>query len=616
MCHSDRSAVGALAEESIYMKKITILILIFLFSLSAYAAERTFKAELSRGHTSPGRQVELSLIFSHTKDIPPPDMPFMPGITFRYKGKEEGAFDEILIYKFAIIPSTVGTFSIGPLYTAYNGDFYVSNKIELKVDKSFETQNVPIEKVKTESRDLSKHVFVDMEVSADEVYVNEKVLIKLRIFSDWLDIENLKIVELLQNNDFIGAKIDKTNSFFKEIKGVKYFVIEYSKEIFSPYSGKFMLSPFEARFNIIMAKKENGVYAELLNDNMNYYEKYLGKKKERKEVLKTQPIKINVLALPEKKPLGYKGAVGDFSVEIKENWSSFEINKILKFTTIVEGKGNYDTVSSPEFVSKKGIKIYPENKYKKEKSVIFEQAIKVEDAELAQIPPLRFVFFSPAKKSYELVQKGPFELDVMGGGKIVESIGGIDDGVIEKKQDWVMVLKHSPENRSSDNYGMFPLVIIFGVFCFEILIFIVALYKYRIDWIRRSDDPKAVFLRTKYISRDLLLRAGGFYRKGKSEAFCGIIFQGLQDYFGSLLGLSSGNITESVVGRVLKETYQVESLSDGINEVFLYCYRGKFSDSTLDKSEMKRALVKTESLLKLFNEVGLEIIKTRTSEKI
>ncbi len=602
------------------MRKILIFTIMMLcLSYPAKGDERTFKAELSSKNTAPGRQVEMSLVFSGTKDIPPPELPFMPDISFKYKDKIFDVAGNTLTYKFSVIPTRPGSYSIGPLITVYDGETLISNQVELKVDKIFRPKDLTGDNnlEVNNNFDLSKHIFAKIEIPGGDVYMNEKAIIKLEVYSDWLDIEDLKIAESFKMKKLISSNFKKNKSFISEIKGVKYIVIDYIKEFFSPFPGSFSPKPFKVMFNIVMPEVENEGEMMFLNDNMSFYKKYMGRKKEKSEIIEVDPGKIKIMDLPPGKPFGFKGAVGNFNVEIEPaRQDSYTEEGIYEFTTTIMGEGNYDTVSAPVFASDKGLKIYPEARRRKEKSVTFEQKVKPVDKSLKYIPALRFVFFSPEERKYKVIEKGPFEISPGISSKDKTKSVRVSGGSSEEgKSQWISSLKKDMGRIYDRKYGMISMEFAAYVLVLIVLMFLSGLYRYRSYWIKTSDDPKAIAKRAGIIGKNVLSRARYLSKKRKSEEFCETVFRGMQKYFAELMGLSPGNITESAVKGFLKDNFQLEALSEGINEVFSYCYRGKFSDAGMDKEEMENALKNTERLFNIFDDISLDLIMAAKKER-
>jgi hypothetical protein len=554
------------------------------------------------------------LIFSGGTEIPVPEMPFLPGLTFKYKDKMVDQGKKQIIYTFAVIPSKPGSYVIGPLFTVNETELFRSNKVSLKVDRAYRPERIS-ESTKNDSaggseKGLSGHIFTRMEIPDREVYVNEQIQLILKVYSDWLDVEELQIVETRSEGDLISTSFKKERSFFEENEGVKYIVLEYSKTIFSPFAGEITIPSFEVRFKIV--RPEGNGNSSFLNDNSSFYEDYLGRKKDKREVLKTPVSKIKVSELPGTGPPGFKGALGDFNVSIKIDRMKFHKDRILEFITKITGEGNYNTVFAPELVSSEGVSIYSVEDHREEESIEFRQSVKLIKKNLKNIPALRFVFFSPSKKIYEIVEKGPFNIvpgtaviDEIEKGKRSYNISG------ENEESWITVLKDDIGRIYGESYGIFSLNLVIVMFGLLLMMFGFGIYRYRLFWIMASNDPGAVFRRVSGISKKVLSRIRYLYKKGKSDEFCDALFQGLQDYFAELMGFSPGNITESAVKAFLKDNFELETLSAKINEIFFFCYRGKFSNINVDKNEMNKALIDTAGVFNVFNDIALELISAR-----
>lgn len=147
--------------------------------------------------------------------------------------------------------------------------------------------------------DISSHIYLVMEVSKKNIYVNEEVPIKVMLFSDWLDIENISFKQKASKDLIVRKFSDRIISNVVK-DGVKYIVLEYKSALVVVVPGRYMLNPVEATMEVAMPAKNASAAASLLNENKGFYEKFIGPSGSREITLGTQPFVFNASEAPVK----------------------------------------------------------------------------------------------------------------------------------------------------------------------------------------------------------------------------------------------------------------------------------------------------------------------------
>ena len=156
----------------------------------------------------------------------------------------------------------------------------------------------PAEEIKP-GDDISKHIYLVIEVPKKDIYVNEEIPIKVMLFTDWLDIENISLQQKASKDLIVRKFSDKTISNIDK-EGVKYIVLEYKSSLVAVMPGTYTLNPVEATMEAVMPGKSASVAAPPLNENIGFYEKFIGPSGSRKITLETQPFVLNASEVPAK----------------------------------------------------------------------------------------------------------------------------------------------------------------------------------------------------------------------------------------------------------------------------------------------------------------------------
>jgi hypothetical protein len=129
--------------------------------------------------------------------------------------------------------------------------------------------------------------------------------------------------------------------------------------------------------------------------------------------LSSKPVSITVKPLPEKgKPAGFKGAVGNFTIDANLEKNSFASNETGKLTVTISGDGNLQLVTAPEITWPAGIETF---EGKESEDLIhtsvpvsgvktFEFPFAIDQPGEYELPAFAFSYFDPATVSYKTLQ--------------------------------------------------------------------------------------------------------------------------------------------------------------------------------------------------------------------
>lgn len=146
---------------------------------------------------------------------------------------------------------------------------------------------------------ISGHIYLVLDVPKKNIYVNEEVPIKVMLFSDWLDIENISFQQKTSKDLIVRKFSDKIiNKIVKN--GVNYVVLEYKSALVAVTPGTYTLNPIQTTMEVVMPAKGAPSTVSLLNDNGGFYEKFIGPSGRKTITLETQPFVFNASEAPVK----------------------------------------------------------------------------------------------------------------------------------------------------------------------------------------------------------------------------------------------------------------------------------------------------------------------------
>lgn len=124
-----------------------------------------------------------------------------------------------------------------------------------------------------------------------------------------------------------------------------------------------------------------------------------------------QPADVVVRALPlQGKPEAFSGAVGSFAMTTEIAPSDVAVGDLIKVTSTVRGRGWLDGVRPPSLSAAPGFRLYEAQSLPLTSAgeARFEQTAIPQSETATELPPVTFVYFDPATRSYETLRQGPF----------------------------------------------------------------------------------------------------------------------------------------------------------------------------------------------------------------
>jgi len=152
---------------------------------------------------------------------------------------------------------------------------------------------------------------------------------------------------------------------------------------------------------------------------------------EQQEInVKSDPVSLEVKALPAGAPPTFSGALGSFSMTAEANPKRVQIGDPITIKAAISGRGNFDRMDAPELSDERGWHKYPpSSNFKQDDDVgisgtkTFELVVSPNE-KLTNIPPLAFSYFDPVKEKYVTLHSEAVPLIVEGNASAPSAIAG------------------------------------------------------------------------------------------------------------------------------------------------------------------------------------------------
>ena len=400
----------------IFLKKKSILpVFVFWYALTINAFGQNIQvlATVDRNQITLEDSIQLSITIKGSQNTPPPELPSLPN--FRITSRGTSSSTQIvnmersisITHNYRLTPMNIGQFKIGPARIRVNKNVYLTKPINIFVKKStapIQTGNRP--------------VFLESTASKKEAYIGEQLIYSFKLFYR-VEAKNFDLNMPFGVSHFQKEELGKAKSYQSVVNGIQYHVQEVSVALFPIKPGKAEIPSATLELDIYhrpQNRPNGGPFSQFFNDP--FFSQ--GTRAEHK-ILRTKPISIKVLPLPEKgKPKGLKNIIGNFNIIANLGKDDLEVGDTTTLTITVSGNGNLRGVSFPEPDLKKLFKIYPDQPEFNQAVIgnqitgkkVFKFALVPLKPGAVKLPAFTLYYFDPIIKDYRKAQTHPIEVNV------------------------------------------------------------------------------------------------------------------------------------------------------------------------------------------------------------
>lgn len=265
---------------------------------------------------------------------------------------------------------------------------------------------------------IRKNLFIKVDIDKTSCYEGEAIVATYKLYTR-LRSES-KVIRRPSFNGFsVYDMVDPSSvaSTIEKLNGKDFNVYLIRKvQLFPLQSGILELDAAEVENSITFLKAEEAIKngGEGLSALLRAFEmddvKNKGLETERVSI-KSNPVSVNVMALPDDKPASFNGAVGSFSIQSAVSKKEIPLNDAAVLKVIIKGEGNFGVMNTPDIHWPKNVEGYePNTKEDFLKNVVPMRGYKAyefsftpkEKGELT-LMPVAFSFFDPVAKQYKTI---------------------------------------------------------------------------------------------------------------------------------------------------------------------------------------------------------------------
>ena len=458
-----------------------------------------------------------------------------------------------------------GKITIQPGSVSVNGATVQSNSLVIEVVKGSPTtqnqqnQNNPNQQQQNptapSSEDVGNNLFVKTSVNKTKVYQGEQITITHKVYTRY-QLRGFQDIKFPDYTGFWSQDVPSNNQQIQltneNVDGVVYSVAELKRTyLFPQRSGKLTIEPMKVE--VVVRKQSNRQPRDIFDQFFG------GGYVDANYSVKSKPITIDVTPLPEaNKPVGFAGAVGDYSFKAEVNKDKVKANDAINLTVTITGKGNIKLVDPLKVNFPEDFETYDAKTKDNISATVngvsgsktFDYLIIPRHEGDYKIDQINFSYFDPEKKQYITLPSPEFKIHV-DKGKDGEGAASVFNP--RSKEDVKVLgndIRYIKTNniilRPKENYFFGSTLFYLGLISpFIIFLAFIIVRRKRIE---QNKDVVAVKSRkaTKMAKKQLKL-AENHLKANNKELFYVEIFKALYGYVGNKLNIPTANLNKETI---------------------------------------------------------------------
>ncbi len=337
-----------------------------------------------------------------------------------------GAASGSMTYSYYLRCPKTGKFAIGAASLEYNGKRYTTKPITIDVTKASpkpasSAKGAPI----VSSNNIGDNVFILATADRERVYLGQPVTVTYKLYTRFPIASQMQVSKLPSYEGFWAEDLTLPGTISlstKMYRGKQYSVGILKKvELFPTQTGMLSVTPMVLDIPVQVRQRQSGnpnnVFDQFFNDPFfNSYSTVNLKST-------SNTIEVDVVPLPSNNvPKSFTGSVGDFTMTSQVSNVNLKADEPLTLKITISGQGNIQLLTMPNVSLPSGFDTYQPKitqEINRDNAVsgtkTFEYLIVPRISGRQEIPPIKFSYFNPERRSYITLATPPYPLDIAPG---------------------------------------------------------------------------------------------------------------------------------------------------------------------------------------------------------
>ena len=424
-----------------------------------------------------------------------------------------------------------------------------------------------------------------VSVSKTRVVVGEPVIVTLKLYVQSSAISGFEDVRFPTFDGFWSQEIDAPQNiqFVREnYDGQIYNAALLRRYMLLPQqTGTLTIEPSELVCLLQIQAEQTGPRS-IFDDFFSSYQTI------RKRVA-SEPVTINVSALPAGAPASFTGGVGSFRLSAGFDSDSVAAHEATSLRMTISGTGNINLVEAPKVKLPADFEVYDVRKTENittgasgsTGTLTFEYPFIPRAPGVFDIDPVEFTYYDIEAGRYRTLSSGPLRLKVGEGTRTDAAVipSGVSKRSVESLGEDIRFISTTPRLKkagrmmvSSPAMLIIPTVIVLATVAVWILL--------SRSIARRSDVAGTRNRKALKVARARLKNASAFLRQGLYSAFYEELHKALHGYISDKLMLPVADLTRERIGEELRSRGKDEAVIQELYDILDACEYARYAPAS------------------------------------
>ena len=389
---------------------------------SAQGLAQTARAYLSQSEVPLNRQFVLNVEISGTQRLD--QDPVLPDLSafaaFLGSGTStsmqivNGRTSMSLTVQHRFQATAEGTFEIGAVRVRAGGQDLRTEPLTIRIIDG-PTATTRSNRAGGDGAVAPEDLFVTATTSKPRVYVNEAVIVEHRIFTR-VDVEGYSATRLPSTVGFWVEELAAPQAQVEQVvrNGLQYAsAVVRRVALFPTSAGTKTLEPLTLETQVRVQRRSRSRFRDPFGGLFG---------SRAPVIVGSNPVEIEVLALPANQPDSFTGLVGQLDVSASIDRTNTETNDALTYRLTVSGTGNIRTLPEPELGFPSDVEVYPPEVSERVEptedgmkgSKVFEYVIVPRAPGQVTLPAVAIDYFDVDTAAFAVAASDPIALTVTG----------------------------------------------------------------------------------------------------------------------------------------------------------------------------------------------------------
>jgi hypothetical protein len=410
----------------------------------AHADSPSVTAVLNSSEATTGETVHLEIRITGARGAEAPETIVVDGLEIRRTGTSQRIemnnlnLISSVIYDYTVMPLRAGTFTIPPQTIRVGNNSLRTPALTLNIADSSGRSSGTRPDRGTQAADAQQLAFAELVVPKKTAYVGEVIPIVIRL--GFFVRGQVVQTPVINTQGLTMQKLQMPERpRVENVNGRRCEVYTFKTAISATRAGKFEIGPAQADTVVVVPRQRQRnlrrTWPPDISDMDDFFnDPFFADPFERfgqqqKLLVKSDPVALEVKALPPNAPPSFSGAIGNFTMTTDAKPKSVQVGDPITVTTTISGRGNFDRVNAPVVEDERGWHKYPpSSKFKEDDEVgisgtkSFEMVLSPNENKQT-LPPLAFSYFDPVKEQYVTLHSDQIPINVQGGAAVAQNAG-------------------------------------------------------------------------------------------------------------------------------------------------------------------------------------------------